>query len=233
MINAVYSDDYSPKHHLKSKLRYLKQYKSKCQLVICKRHIKPEYSFVGDNKTRHIEDQELNGLKNIIRSKYNPRDNLGNASHDHVIHAFDNQLAGWMFANRFVHNHESKVLNRHRYHVELSKVRNLKLSELKCSNYDLNGLISEMPITSSVQYDYLVNGPAKYNRYLSIHLGNNLNYWHSSEVFSMLKERVDERLPSNPIIVSQNGLILDGLHRAAIAAYNDQETIEGIVIDEY
>ena len=100
IIKQVYNDDYSPRHHLKTKLKYLKQYQPYCFLVICRFGEEPRYEFVGSGQFRHIENLDINIIKQRIRERFNSRDQAGNLTHNHVIHAFDNQLSGSLFLQK-------------------------------------------------------------------------------------------------------------------------------------
>ena len=233
LINEVYADDYSPKHHLNTKLKYLSRFSSRCYLIICVTHQQPEYTFVGQGATRHIEDLYLNSVKNKIREKFNAKDKNGEISHNHVLHAFDNQLAGYTFAQKFISNHIQKCLMRHSFIDVTRKPVELDVSELKCRNFDKSGRVIDISIESSQQYNFLVNRDNTYKEYIATHLGGNIKYWHSEKRYLNLMEQIvsgDNEI--DPIVVNSSGLILDGLHRAAISLFMKRTKIKGYVIDD-
>ena len=71
-IASVYSDDYAPLHHLRSKTSYLKNLPAEL-LLVPMTNWKPELHLVGDGRFRHVESRRVRELKEAIRDRFNPR----------------------------------------------------------------------------------------------------------------------------------------------------------------
>lgn len=233
IIKQVYNDDYSPRHHLKTKLKYLKQYQSYCFLIICRFNEVPRYEFVGSSQFRHIENIDINKIKQRVREKFNPRDQAGNLTHNHVIHAFDNQLSGSLFCKKFSPGFEKKINNRHKYDMNVGSLQSIELKKLYCHNFDQNEIIRKVSVSESIHFEFLAHRSRVYEDYIRSHLGRRIKYWHSPSKFEDLLETIDKKSSEiEPILVSKNNLILDGLHRAAIYMYLGYTKAKVRVLDD-
>ena len=89
LVQAIYSYDYAPFCHLKSKTEYLLKTAPEVDFIFVK-NIDPREDYVGEGEFRHIESQNVKLLKERIRDNYNKRKD-DRRTEEHVIHASDNQ----------------------------------------------------------------------------------------------------------------------------------------------
>ena len=88
-VNKVYSYDYAPISHLKSKIKYLDSVKPEVLCVVIN-NMSPSVDILGKGDFRHKESLKLKQLKTSIRKRFNPYA-YGEMSHEHVIHATYNE----------------------------------------------------------------------------------------------------------------------------------------------
>jgi hypothetical protein len=89
LVQAIYSYDYAPFWHLKSKTEYLLKTTPEVEFIFVK-NIDPREDYVGEGDFRHVESQTVKHLKETIRDKYNERKD-DRRTEEHVVHASDNQ----------------------------------------------------------------------------------------------------------------------------------------------
>src|SRR4030042_1799051 len=90
LVKAVYSYDYAPLRHLKSKTRYLMKTPKEAFFIFIENR-NPNEDFYGKGIFRHFESTTMKQLKEEIRNEFNERID-GKRTEDHVIHASDNEL---------------------------------------------------------------------------------------------------------------------------------------------
>jgi hypothetical protein len=236
-VKEVYSFDYAPFWHLKSKTEYLLKTKMEVCFIFI-RNKNPDIDYFGENNFRHEESVKLKGLKEELRKSFNPRDEFGNVTHDHVIHATDNEsqadkmlkfLDYELGANTFDEIHspiESPFYLRAYNHWELIKI---EIGELMCSVIEgeswKNYKVALEPLENSAQYKGLKYGMGHYQEYLDKFIGGPLTMYYDTVKFDSLSNNfqyLSAEFETSYIQVladNDNYIIVDGLHRAAICMH--------------
>lgn len=233
LIAALYSHDYAPLIHLRSKTRYLKKVGTDALILF---GVQRESSLfvAGLGKFAHHEDRYINRLKWNIRRTYNPRESDGEMTHHHVIHATDNpgqarHLAGELHnlpLDRIMSPHgPGRILPSHlastslRVHqVPLQQLRVKLLPDLRVHR------IEDTPHFAALAE----NNRQLYWEYLVPFLGDELRDGHSWQRFMALKSSFDLGARPAPIVVAPgcNGtyVVRDGAHRAALLLHAGKQT---------
>ncbi|MDB4655128.1 hypothetical protein OAE41_00245 [bacterium] len=235
LIKAAYSYDYAPRHHLKYKLKYLKKLPPKAYLIFFE-NIKPEINYYGDDDYRHLECSKLKKFKEALRQMFNPRDHKGFITHDHIIHATDNQVQANILL-KFVgfKNGVTQFLQNKYFTLQLPwfldkpkgfEIREIPIVDLRCNQafIDKKGRskLTQASIVDSVQFQALDN-PQVYNQYLQLHRGKTLKADYDLDKYLKMSENFQYLAPPHEtsfIYVKHNldnsFIILDGLHRASL-----------------
>ena len=99
-IQDIYALDLMDKDHLTGKSQYLMNKEKKAYFLLVENK-QPDVKYFGKNGYKHIECQKVRDIKALIRNLYNPwledRKKIieplnPGVSHNHVIHASDNQF---------------------------------------------------------------------------------------------------------------------------------------------
>ena len=233
-IKDVYSCDTVPWEHLIAKSNYLHSAPKKCMTLIIT-NLSPQEKLVGHGKFQHVQCQNITNLKNRIRSKYNPKfSNTSKriaplpkgVSHDHVIHATDyssqtDYLLRYFKLNTVDYYKRYDNLDYHiPWHLDVSALdiieNEINISDLKC-NVLGKGIIR---VKDSPHFKYVKGDKLEYQSYIDKHIGRELQENHFCEAFDRLIKSYDPNYKSDGkkslIIVNENNVIVDGLHRASI-----------------
>lgn len=90
LVRTIYSYDYAPFEHLRSKTKYL--LKTGADVLFIFLHNRDcREAYVGEGAFRHIECEYVKKIKEELRDKWNPRTKEGRRTEDHIVHASDNQ----------------------------------------------------------------------------------------------------------------------------------------------
>lgn len=234
LVNKIYSFDYAPIMHLKTKIQYLKNTPPQV-LFIFLRNNDPDEHLIGEGPFRHVECLKIKKIKTLIREKYNPRCDDGLLSDDHVIHASDNEtqtdkilkfLGYSKGVKTFINN--SKIISSPFYIKEPSKftLKEVDIEKIFCRNFSQyngkNELIT-IPISESIQYIALENIRV-YKEYLKKHRGISLKADYSIKKYQQLYKNFNNtKAMKEGVFVHlyydkqhKRYIILDGLHRASI-----------------
>jgi len=142
LVNNIYSHDYAPIIHLQSKIKYLKKLKPEIMLIFVKNN-NPDIDFFGENSFRHLESKSINRIKKQIRNNFNPKNRDGHITHDHVIHATDNETQSNKLLNLIGYkngvnefNKINKIINTPYYITEPKKfsIIDISFKKLFCNN---------------------------------------------------------------------------------------------------
>lgn len=243
LVREVYSFDYAPFSHLKSKTKYLLKTKKEVCFIFIK-NLNPNEDFFGKNEFRHLESQSLKNLKETIRIKYNPRDDNG-ITHNHVIHATDsieqtNQLIkylGWdkgvsLFKNSIGFIDVPYYLDKY----NVFKIKEIEIKDLYCNIVEgdtwSNFTLSSKRIHESPQYLGLTGGISIYAEYINKFRGGALQADYNLEKFVSLSK--DFNYLAAPYensyvmveLIEKKLVIVDGLHRACILLKNGFKKIK-------
>lgn len=244
-IREVYSYDYAPIVHLKSKIKYLESVDA-CLLCIVIKNNAPEVDILGDGKFRHYESLRLKQLKTVIREKFNPYKN-GVMTHDHIIHATDNEeqtdhiLKAIGDISVLDHYHQnlfsipSFLGKQVEYRIAEISVEQLLCGQAEGKSHDFS--IVHMPVKESVQYLSLGTDGENYKQYVENFTGTALKSDYHVEKFLSLADNFDylsTNFENDFVVVKELNaglyLIVDGLHRASIHISQGNTTIKVCVI---
>lgn len=235
-LKLVYSHDYAPYIHLKSKLKYLKQAKNKYVYLIVVLNNNKEEFFKGEGSFKHIESHSMNSLKWDIRNEFNEKDSFGEISHNHVIHGTDSESQAVFLINKFKFNIQkfnsfSSIFPSHINQTSSFNVQRVSLDFLK-SRIINNKSSSLLHVSKTPHFMFLSKSSLTYEYYLAANLGLGIKRYHSPYKFRTLFNKVSKSNfhNSDPIIISNDGTILDGNHRAAIFCYLGEKEVNAIVI---
>jgi len=243
LVNNIYSYDYAPKYHLKSKIQYLKLTPPKVFFIFIKNN-DPQEDFHGEKKFRHVESQTMRNFKNRIRQKFNPKNNEEIQSNDHIIHTTDSEaqteyllnLLGFKNGIQSLTNYD-KILPTPHYLNEPTKfsIQLVALNNIYCNNVVLinnSAYIKKMPIYNSVQYKFF-DDKKIYEKYLLDYRGTFLTQDYNLSRYSKLFQNLNYlngEFKKNFITVQKNLknelFILDGLHRASILLRRGEKKIK-------
>lgn len=250
LVHKIYSFDYAPLVHLNQKIKYLEKTSPELYFIFVK-NIEPKIEYFGENHYRHIESLVIRDLKQQIRENYNPKDDQGELTHDHVLHATDNEsqtdlilkLLGYTQGVKKFAN-QNKIIQSPCYIKEPTRfsVRRLSFNDLLCGNAVKIGeksLVKLMPVNESVQYRSLFDEEL-YNTYILEFRGTILKQNYSAETFFNLKNdfKYLRGEYSNSFIIIEKShagmfVIIDGLHRAALHLYQGNQYITACVYEQY
>lgn len=248
LVNQIYSFDYAPLFHLKSKIRYLRS-TPPVVFFIFVYNPDPLEDMFGDGDFRHVESLRVKGFKDSLRDRFNPRDDHGGMTHDHIIHATDNEsqtdsilkLLGYREGvTKF--SSKNKVFSSPHYIKEPDQlyVRLVSYEELICANACSNAgkpSLKKIGIKESVQFKGLTD-PDIYREYVLEHRGTVLKQDYNVERYLGLKASfsyLSEGHETDLVVVTKDRecdkyLILDGLHRSALHIFQGNDMIKVCVI---
>jgi hypothetical protein len=247
LVKKVYSYDYAPFHHLKSKTQYLLN-TSKEVIFIFVKNNNPNEDYFGEGAFRHIESLNIKLLKEKLRDLFNPRI-AGLRTEDHIIHASDNEdQTNYILKylghknGAFALEYKSTILNIP-YYLKNPKsftIKRISTDNLLCNivtgtrnNYD----ILSVPLDKSPHFRGLTENINIYKKYIEEFIGGPLTEDYSAEKFLNLVENfkyLTKPFTNSYIVTSKNRdsnyLIHDGLHRAAILKYQQNKFLTTAVI---
>lgn len=244
-IRKVYSYDYAPLAHLKSKIKYLESVEPSLVCIVINNHL-PNIDILGEGSFRHRESLTLKQLKTDIREKFNPYKN-GMMTHDHIIHATDNEEQTHHILKAIGDIDIQQYYKKKLYSVPffLGENRNYEIKEvafdeLVCGqavgNSDSFHII-KMPVEQSVQYKALHNGRDEYQNYINKYLGTALKSEHSIDKYLQLQDQFKYLAKGhcNSFVIvkkidQEKYLIMDGLHRAALHLSQNFKKIKVCII---
>ncbi len=235
-INEMYSFDYAPLKHLKSKTKYLLKNSGDVCFIFIK-NLNPDEDYLGENDFRHKESLTLKRFKDKLRIKYNAYKN-GEMTHNHILHATDSesQTNNILFYLGYKDGvkmfDKSTVIDMPYYLQEHNKFEIIELNtnEIYCNivvgdSWD-NCTSKTVKIKESPHYIGLTQNMNIYKDYIDKYLGGALQEHYNLERYANLAEDFDYL--SNPyetslVIVDEKQdkfIVQDGLHR--ISAYIKQ-----------
>lgn len=226
-IDMVYSVDTFPKEHLREKNKHLYELKGDSVYLILVRNNKPEEKEVGEGEYKHLQCSYINDFKWKVRTKFNPY--VGNEmTHQHMFHATDYESqTRTIWDNLLDVPKIDDLLQRNTYFNYLPyylsnfvagfKICNIKKKYLKCNQAldDKNILVS---LDESIFAKYVKGDKQPYIDYWNYFKGRKLQFDYTPSKFDEMINNFDYQ---NLIVTTNDGVIVDGNHRAAI--YPDKE----------
>jgi hypothetical protein len=231
-VKKMYSHDYAPFWHLKSKTNYLLKTPQEVGFVFIE-NSNPIEDYLGESSFRHKESLTLKNFKEELRSKYNPRED-GQQTHNHVLHATDSQeqtnqmlkYLGYIEGVRLFNNSDA-VINMPNHIKGCSKLnfRMLKVDEIFCNiatgdSWD-QFTLKMVEIQKSPQFIGISQDMSIYKDYIDRYLGGPLQNDYNLEKYSDMSMNFEYLSPPHEvsfvIVEKRKGkfVILDGLHRAS------------------
>lgn len=238
MLHKIYGFDSVPKKHLASKAKYLLSFPPEALLLVFSASA-IDLTVVGSKKFRHLEYSEIVRLKWEIRRAFNPRTNLQEMTHDHVLHLADTSYQSRVLLSEFADGYLDRQfpfledslgfsVPSHLGRKTAAEHRNIPIKLLRIRQ--LGGGSELVPVTDSPHFLALSTGdPTLYERYLAEHIGTRAKDFHTWSRFSRLATEAKQNgSVGEPVVVrreSENYVVLDGSHRVAIKANRGEESI--------
>ena len=225
-IENVYKDDAVPWGHIKGKTEYLKGL-GKVMWVILIKNNKPEEMTVGEGEYRHVQCALMNRFKWEVRERFNPVIN-GERSEHHIIHTTDYESQTYKLWPKFdFHKIKtidsiSNILFPHLPWFLPNLGNNITLEEidinsLSCYQMQEEGPNYRVPIKDSIYYKFATGDKQGYTEYWSKLKGTRIWNDISPMKFEKMINNFDiERVSREPILISEENVVIDGNHRASI-----------------
>lgn len=243
-VQDVYSCDTVPFHHLIEKTRYLLETPSQVIFVLVINY-DPQEMYFGDGVFRHIQSKRIKDVKEEVRNRFNPRNEDGQRTEHHVIHASD-------YPSQVEHVLSVLKLPPLRHYqldphpsidapYHLGKIESIRVSSVSMGSLYANILGEGMvAIKDTPHYKYLNGNKGEYINYINKHFGIELTDDHLPESFDQKVRNFSYGVEIKPgkrnLIVAKDlrdgrYQILDGVHRAAILASRDIYNVEIALIE--
>jgi hypothetical protein len=247
-VRKVYSYDYAPLAHLKEKIAYLNSIEPIVLCIVVKNN-RPKVDFYGEGKFRHSESVTLKNLKTQLRVKFNPYEN-GKMTHDHVIHATDNEEQSYHILNAVEDIDIRSLYIKNPFEIpyfigKVSKceIKTIGFNNLYCGQAEGKTdsyTIKYVEVKNSIQFQALQCDESFkcYEQYIEAFNGTALKSDYNAKKFKQLSDSfkyLSGAHKSSYVVVRLDSLgryiILDGLHRAALHHNNDNENIRVCIIE--
>lgn len=241
-IKEIYSYDYAPFWHLKTKTRYLLKVPNEVCYIFIK-NLNPNEDYLDLGSFRHKESLSLKILKEALRDKYNPYLNE-KRTHDHVIHATDSQEQAEHML-KYLGYKDVKLFECENRFVDLPyyikgyknfEFKIVKIDELFCNVIEGKSWDDCRPkimhVKESPQYRGLSENMNIYEEYIAKYLGGPLQENYNIERYKKVYEKFEylkEPYQNSFVIVEKRDakyIILDGLHRACTYIYQGSKEIK-------
>ncbi len=225
-IEEIYRTDTVPWEHIKNKTKYLRGTGDNMFVMLIKNNA-PEEFIVGSGEYRHKQCMLVNRFKWEVREKFNPVIGKERSEH-HIIHATDYEEQTRILWPRFGFDSIetiTAVLNPMFPHIPFYipkfdeyKIVEFRLDGLECFQMYIDAPNYQVPIKDSLYYKYAMGDKEPYINYWKELRGVKLYLDSSPMKFDkLIKEFELDRLHSEYIVISKEGTIIDGNHRASIA----------------
>lgn len=249
LVRTIYSYDYAPLQHLKSKTRYLLKTDPDVVFIFAHNQDAKEIHR-GRGAFRHIECERIKSVKEEIRNKFNPRKE-GKRTEEHVIHASDNEsqvhhvlkYLGVKEGIHFLRNVPNPFLSLPYYLPKFDSftIRQVGSTQLYCNILEKTANLFRKkvtPIEQTPHFRCLTGNVAAYKAYLAeCRLDGRLKSDYSASRFFKLAQNLtylQEPYTTSYILVREfqpdRYLILDGIHRASILKLRSIDSITVAVI---
>lgn len=247
-VRKVYSYDYAPFEHLKSKTRYLLNSEPIVTLIFV-RNESPREIYRGQGAFRHIECERIKSVSEKIRNMFNPRKN-GKRTEEHIIHVSDKEsqvdyilkVFGFKDGIEFLRNIPNPILSSPYY---LSKFKEFTIRRISSSQLYCNILRGNresfwreaVEIGKTPHFAFLTGNTISYKEYLAKFMGGPLTCDYSVEKFRVLSRNfayLEGPYATSYILVREfrpsQYIVLDGVHRASILKFRGVDSFPVAVI---
>lgn len=247
-VRKVYSYDYAPFEHLKSKTKYLLNTEPVITLIFV-RNKSPREIYCGQGAFRHIECERIKSVSEEIRNRFNPREN-GRRTEEHVVHASDNEsqvdhmlkMLGFKDGMEFLRKVPNPILSPPYYLPKFKEftVRRVNTSQLYCDILRGNResfWAEAVEIKKTPHFTFLTGDMVPYKEYLSKFMGGPLTFDYSVEKFRILSRNfayLEDPYATSYILVMEfrpsRYIVLDGVHRVSILKFRGVDSFSVAVI---
>ena len=234
-IKKVYACDTVPWRHLRAKSRYLLKSPRQCIFILVENK-NPNERYVGDGKFRHLQCQNIDETKRLIRSKYNPKfDDAEKTiaplppgiSHDHCIHATDYEsqveylLGYFKLKNLEFYRRNDQFSYYIPWHISIRAHNKITETEMDIKHIYANIDKTPRELADTPHYKYVSGDKVPYTNYFNKNFGTVLQDDHFPEAFDILLKNFDENYRREDgkksfVIINDKNVIKDGVHRASI-----------------
>lgn len=241
LVRVIYSYDYAPFQHLKSKTNYLLSTGPEVVFIFVKNNNVREI-YAGDGQFRHLECEYIKSIKEEIRDRFNERKN-DRRTEDHVVHASDNEsqtdyilkYLGFEKGVELFKNNPNPLLSVP-YHIKIFDqfvLKYVNARQVYCSILEgTRDSFSKrvLPIEETPHYLCLSGDIESYQRYLNTFGGSLLTDDYSVEKLLNLSKKFSYLEPpfSNGYVLTKEFepykyQVMDGVHRASILKYHGHD----------
>jgi hypothetical protein len=237
-VKKVYEHDYVPYFHLKGKTKYLINIPKEVIFIFVKNK-DPEETWKLGHGTGHIESEIIVRYKNIIRDKFNEKKD-DRRTENHVIHASDNEMQVHHLLKYLGYNEGVYRFDRHNNKpfeiphfiepFEEYKIHEINIDKLVC-NTIVDNKHKTIDIVDSPQYRFLEGFEDEYRSYIDKYQGTKLKAYYDLEKYKKISNDFDylsSGYETSFVLVKKvknKYIVLDGLHRASIVKYQENEKI--------
>lgn len=241
LVKKIYSYDYAPFWHLKSKTKYLLKSPHEVCFIFVENKF-PKIDIVDEGRFRHEESLTIKALKDEVRKKFNPYIE-GEMTHNHVIHGTDNihqtdQILKILGYKNGVNIFSGNNIIPSPYYIPSineCEITKLPFDELygniaKGTNWN-SFTIESTKICETPHYLGLTKDWSYYDNYIKTFIGGPLqedyNINRYSNLASNFKYLNKEENCKFVIIkeINNRNIIMDGLHRACIHLSQGNDSI--------
>lgn len=241
-ISEIYSLDTVPLEHLRAKNAYLNNIEKKVYIMLIKNK-KPEPVIVGEGEFMHEQCMLINRFKWHVRELFNPVID-GERSEHHMIHCSDypsqtdkflsiynmGSIYDWLF---------SKTPGQPLLPYHLEEIRDMTIKTIDGDDLMVN-LFNEkkkkitVPIKKSPHYKYVAGDKGEYIKYWEGWKGKSLTEDHRPAKFDKLIDWFDMEKYREMFkyIIINDGIIVDGVHRASILLCRGQKLFPVLEIND-
>ena len=242
LVKAVYSYDYAPFKHLRSKTKYLLTTKPEVIFIFILNKKPLEYYPSENPVFQHVESLKIKKLKELIRNRFNARKD-DRRTEDHVIHASDNQsqtdyILKYLGFKEGISKFK-KVVNPiisapyHLSKIQYFRLKQIKLSNIYCSISTGNSTHKLCKIEETPHFRFLNNDKKPYIKYREMVEGfptvTDSQFPKNFKKFAVEFSYLNKPYTSSYILVkklkTKKYQVLDGVHRASILQYKGYDKI--------
>jgi hypothetical protein len=239
-IKNVYALEMHNSRHIYGKTKYLKTVGNEYFYILIKKYDYNEKKY-GEGSSAIFTDCDVVDFKWYIREKYNPKledqtkqpsPNLSpGISHDHVIHATDNDTEVEHLTQIITSNpckyYNNKIIHTGQeipYHINGNfKIKTVNIDDILCTFHINNNENIKVHIKETPHFMFVQGHKEKYITYFKEYLGTLFTDDHTQKSFENLIEYFNPNTynyENYRLICLNKNTVLDGTHRLAILYYS-------------
>jgi hypothetical protein len=239
-IKNVYALEMHNSSHIYGKTKYLKTVGNEYFYVLIKKYDYNEKKY-GEGSSAVFTDCDVVDFKWYVREKYNPKledqtkqpsPNLSpGISHDHVIHATDNdkevEHLTQIITSKPCKYYKDKIIHSGQeipYHINGNfKITTVNIDDILCTFHINNNENKKVHIKETPHFMFIQGHKEKYITYFKEYLGTLFTDDHTQNSFENLIEHFNPNTynyENYRLICLNKNTVLDGTHRLAILYYS-------------